>query len=113
MEHKSDYDEYIQLRIPSGDKKRIIERMRDAEITNMSAYMRKMAIDGYIIVLDLSDIKEVLRLLNIAGNNLNQYARQANTDGSIYANDMKNLQISFDEINDCMKQILVKLSRLY
>lgn len=53
-------------------------------ITHPSAYLRKMAMDGYIINLDLSDLKELVRLSRINSNNLNQYAKKANETGSIY-----------------------------
>ena len=88
-------------------------KMEEAGISSVAAYMRKMALNGYIIVLDLSDVKEVLRLLHIAGNNLNQYARKANVDGSVYNIDIRNLKESFEEINETMKAILVKLSSIY
>ncbi len=50
-------------------------RMAELGITNLSAYLRKMAVDGYIIHLDMSDIQEMVRLLRICSNNLNQYAK--------------------------------------
>ena len=63
------------------------ERMAELGITNLSAYLRKMAVDGYIIHLDMGDIQEMIRLLRICSNNLNQYTRRANETGSIYAAD--------------------------
>ncbi|WP_167624388.1 MFS transporter [Flavonifractor plautii] len=57
-------------------------RMAELGITNLSAYLRKMAVGGYIIHLDMSDIQEMIRLLRICSNNLNQYARRANETGS-------------------------------
>lgn len=59
-------------------------RMAELGITNLSAYLRKMAVDGYIIHLDMRDIQEMIRLLRICSNNLNQYTRRANETGSIY-----------------------------
>ena len=60
------------------------ERMAELGITNLSAYLRKMAVDGYIIHLDMGDIQEMIRLLRICSNNLNQYTRRANETGNIY-----------------------------
>ena len=76
--------EAIYIKIKPNEKEKIREKMKEAGIKNMSAYIRKMAIDGYVIRLDLSDLNEVARLLHINSNNLNQYAKQANTNGSIY-----------------------------
>lgn len=81
-------------------------RMAELGITNLSAYLRKMAVDGYIIHLDMSDIQEMIRLLRICSNNLNQYARRANETGSIYAADMDDLRTRLDSLWDGMDKLL-------
>lgn len=81
-------------------------RMAELGITNLSAYLRKMAVDGYIIHLDMSDIQEMIRLLRICSNNLNQYARRANETGSIYAADMDDLCTRLDSLWDGMDKLL-------
>ena len=74
------------------------ERMAELGISNLSAYLRKMAVDGYIIHLDMSDIQDMIRLLRICSNNLNQYARRANETGSIYAADIEDLRTRLDDL---------------
>lgn len=74
------------------------ERMAELRITNLSAYLRKMAVDGYIIHLDMGDIQEMIRLLRICSNNLNQYTRRANETGSIYAADVEDLRTRLDDL---------------
>ena len=81
-------------------------RMAELGITNLSAYLRKMAVDGYIIHLDMSDIQEMIRLLRICSNNLNQYARRANETGSIYAADVDDLRTRLDDLWDGMDKLL-------
>lgn len=81
-------------------------RMAELGITNLSAYLRKMAVDGYIIHLDMSDIQEMIRLLLICSNNLNQYARRANETGSIYAADVDDLRTRLDSLWDGMDKLL-------
>ncbi|MDU5218630.1 MAG: plasmid mobilization relaxosome protein MobC [Blautia producta] len=81
-------------------------RMAELGITNLSAYLRKMAVDGYIIHLDMSDIQEMIRLLRICSNNLNQYARRANETGSIYAADVDDLRTRLDGLWDGMNKLL-------
>ena len=76
----------------------IRRKMDQCGIKTVSAYLRKMAIDGYVVHLDVSDIKEVVRLLRICSNNLNQYAKRANTDGSIYREDIEDLRTRFDDL---------------
>jgi hypothetical protein len=86
--------------------------MKEAGINNMAAYIRKMAIDGYVVRLDLSDVKEVTRLLRINSNNINQYAKRANETGSIYLEDIKDIQRSQEELWKLMKGILLRLSMI-
>lgn len=81
-------------------------RMAELGITNPSAYLRKMAVDGYIIHLDMSDIQEMIRLLRICSNNLNQYTRRANETGSIYAADVDDLRTRLDSLWDGMDKLL-------
>ena len=88
------------------DAELVRERMAELGITNLSAYLRKMAVDGYIIHLDMSDIQEMVRLLRICSNNLNQYARRANETGSIYAADVDDLRTRLDSLWDGMDKLL-------
>ena len=61
------------------EAKLIRDREKEIGILNESAYLRKMAIDGYLIQMDLSDVKEAVRLLGITSSNMNQYAKAVST----------------------------------
>ena len=73
MTEKEKRDEIIILRVSPADKERIRLKMEELGIQNMSAYIRKMALDGYCVNLDLTDVKELVHLLRQCSNNLNQY----------------------------------------
>ena len=90
----------------------IHQKMAEIGVRNRSAYLRKMALDGYCIRLELKDIKEVIFLLRNATNNLNQYAKQANATGAVYKKDMDELKGQLDEIWKVMKEILSQLSKI-
>lgn len=75
-------------------------------------YLRKMAIDGYTIRLDLSDMREAVRLLRINSNNLNQYVKKANETGKIYVEDIQDVKRSQEELWQLMKDILARLSTI-
>ena len=102
----------IFVKLTTVEKAKIYKRMEEAGMRNLSAYIRKMALNGYIINLDLSDVKEVLRLLRISSNNLNQYAKRANETGSIYLEDIKELQKNQREILSAVGDILERLASL-
>ena len=89
---------------------RIHQKMDAAGIRSLGAYLRKMALDGYCIRLDLGDVTEMTRLLRICSNNLNQYAKWANETGSIYAADIQDLKVRLDEIWENQKLLLKKLA---
>ena len=84
----------------------IKERMEQIGTGNLSAYLRKMAVDGYIINLDLSDVRELSKLLRVCSNNLNQYARRANETGSIYAADIADLNARLDGLWEAVNKVL-------
>ncbi len=100
------------IKMTPEEKAKIRERMAEAGFGNMSAYARRMLLNGYVVKLDLSDVKEVLRLLRISGNNLNQYAKRANETGSIYLTDIQDLKKNQKEILESVGDILERLATL-
>ena len=86
------------------------ERMAEAGISNMGAYVRKMALNGYVLHVDLSDIRELVSLQRRCSNNLNQVAIQANTYGGIYPEEIKALQRDYAKLWGPLSEILEMLS---
>ena len=80
-----------EIVLTKEEREIIKKRMKDQGMNNMSAYIRRMALYGYVIHLDMSDLKEVLRLMKINSNNLNQYTKRANETGSVYQEDVNEL----------------------
>ena len=87
------------------------ERMAEAGISNMGAYMRKMALNGYVLHVDLSDIRELVSLQRRCANNLNQVAIHANTYG-VYPEEIKALQKDYAELWGPLSDLLKKLAQL-
>ena len=88
------------------------EKMAAAKIGNREAYLRKMSLDGYIVRIDFSDVREMVRLLRNATNNLNQVARRANETRSIYASDITDLQDNYEKLWQSAEVILNKLAKM-
>ena len=105
-------NEELKIRISSKDKERIKLKMGNAGVLNMSAYIRKMALDGICIRLDLEDVRQLTSMLQRCTNNLNQYAKRANETGSIYAAYIEDLQSRLDEIWELSRQTLVSLAAI-
>lgn len=97
----------------SAKEKAVIERkMEQLGTRNMRAYLRKMALDGYIIHVDLSDVKPLLALIRIYSNNLNQIAQRLNKTGRLYDSDIQDIQEGHQKIWDIFQTILAKLGNL-
>jgi len=88
------------------------KKMREAGISNRGAYIRKMILDGYVIKVDFSDVREMVRLLRNATNNLNQMARRSNETRSIYASDIQDLQDNYEKLWQSAESIMKKLSKM-
>ncbi len=102
----------VYTKVTPKELARIREKMEEMQMQNRSAYLRKMALDGYCINLDLSDIRKLVSLLRRCSNNLNQYARKANESGNIYAEDIGDLQARLNEIWGASKEILARLASI-
>lgn len=105
-------DTKITFRLSPSEMERMRAKMSEIGTDNMAAYARKMVLDGYCVNLDLSDVKELVSLLRRCSNNLNQYAKKANQTGSVYEEDIRDLQGRFEEFWGIGKELLARLSSI-
>lgn len=105
-------DKWVHFVMSQGELDRMQQKMDELGIRNKSFYLRKMALDGYCVNLELDDVKEMVSLLRYCSNNLNQYAKRANESGSIYAEDIRDLQQRQEEIWEIAKEILARLATI-
>ena len=103
-------DQEMHFLLTPEELERVEQKMREAGIVNRSAYFRKMVLDGYVVRLDTADIHKMVSLLRRSSNNLNQIARRANSDGSIYGADIAEIQSQQNEIWELAKEIAARLS---
>ncbi len=90
----------------------IAEKMQTAGIRNREAYLRKMALDGYVIKLDLASVNKMVSLLSNATNNLNQIARRVNETGNLYREDIADLQEHYERLWEQAEGIMRKLAEV-
>ena len=89
------------------------KKMEAAGGVNQGAYIRKMILDGYIVNLDIPELKEIIRLLSITSNNVNQMARRLNTDGSIYQQDIREVEVQLEQNYKMLRKLITKLSKIH
>lgn len=87
----------------------IDEKMKQLEIRNMSAFLRAMVLNGYVLKLDLPQLREMIRLLANLTNNVNQIARRVNEHGSIYESEIDEIQENVNLLLGMMNQLLSAL----
>ena len=100
----------LHVMVTPEEQALIADRMTEAGISNMGAYMRKMALNGYVLHVDLSDIRELVALQRRCANNLNQVAIHVNTYGGIYPDEIKALQRDYADLWGPLSDLLKKLS---
>lgn len=96
--------------VSEAEKSMIEEKMTQAGMTNLSAYLRRIAIDGMIVRLELPELKEMVLLLRYASNNINQIARRMNESGRVYGTDLEQVIQNQEQLWDMANGILVKLA---
>ena len=105
-------DQQLHFRVSKPELERIRNKMEASGILSIGSYLRKMALDGYCLHLDLKELRRMAYLLQMCSNNLNQYAKVANENGQIYTADLEDLRARLDELISVSKQILAKLTEL-
>ncbi len=102
----------IRFRVTPEEQEKIRERMEQLGTDNMSAFLRKMAIDGYIVKLELPELKEMLTLLRRSSNNINQIAKRVNETGRLYREDIEEILQNQERLWQSANEILTQLSSL-
>ena len=105
-------DQQLHFRVSKPELEQIRNKMESSGILSIGSYLRKMALDGYCLRLDLPQLRRMAYLLQMCSNNLNQYAKAANENGQINAADLEDLRARLDELISISKQILSQLSNL-
>ena len=107
---KQKRDILLKVRVTPEERVLIEQKMAQLGTTNMAAYMRKMAIDGYVVKLELPELRELVSLLRYSSNNLNQLARRVHETGHLYAADMGDILQNQERIWQTVSGILSRLA---
>lgn len=112
MAAKRTCDIQLNFRVSQDQLELIEKKMSQVGTKNREAYLRKMAIDGYVINLDMPEIKEMLTLLRYTSNNINQLTRRVHETGRIYDADLEDILQKQDALLAGMKEILTQLGKI-
>ena len=102
----------LNFRVSPEELALIEQKMAQLGTTNREAYLRKMALDGYVVRLELPELKELVSLMRYSSINLNQLARRAHETGRIYDADLEDISRRQEALWDGVHQVLTQLAKL-
>ena len=105
-------DKQLKIWVSQDELDMIHEKMADFGTRHMGAFIRKLVIDGYVIKLEIPELKEILHQLGPIGNNVNQMARKLNAGSSIYREDIAEVNAKLDAVYKLQRRILKKLAKI-
>ena len=85
-------------KVSPEEKEVIDQKMALLGTSNLRGYLRKMAVDGYIVQLNMECVKELVRLLRSISSNVNQITRRCNETRNLYAQDVEDLRQGYDRV---------------
>ncbi len=102
----------VKFRVTPEERALIDRRMEQAGTINMAAYLRKMAIDGYVVKLEMPELRDLISLLRRTSNNFNQIARRVNSTDRIYADDIHEMKNMLEQLWGATNGVLEKLAAI-
>jgi len=99
-------------KVSPEEKEVIDQKMALLGTSNLRGYLRKMAVDGYIVQLDMSNVVELVKLLRSISSNVNQIARRCNETRNLYAQDVEDLRKGYVEVWQGINDLLKKFESL-
>ena len=102
----------ISVRLTEEEHRLLKEKMARIGVTNQEAFLRKMALDGLVIRLDLPELKQMISLLRYTSNNINQIAKRLNESGRAYDTDLSEILEKQKQLWQLANKILMKLSTI-
>lgn len=105
-------DKQLKIWVSQEELDMIHQKMDEFGTPNMGAFVRKMVIDGYIVKLDIPELKEIIRLLGPIGNNVNQMARKVNAGGSIYKADIEEINTKLEQVYKMLIRVVRGLGKI-
>ena len=102
----------LNFRVSPEELALIEQKMAQLGTTNREAYLRKMALDGYVVRLELPELKELVSLMRRSSNNLNQLTRKVHETGRVYNADLEDISQRQEQLWEGVREILTQLSKL-
>lgn len=101
----------LKFRVTEAEKKKIQKRMAQSKIDNREAYIRKVAIDGYVVNLEVPGFKDLVADVRGHSKHFNEIAKRVNATDRIYPEDIAEMRMMLQDIKDKQKRVLAELDK--
>ena len=102
----------LHFMVTEHERDLIRQKMEQLGTNNLGVYLRKMAVDGYVVKLDWPELRELLSLLRRTSNNINQVARRVHQTGNVYDTDLEDILQKQEELWSGVNEILAQLNEV-
>lgn len=102
----------LKFRVTPQEREMIEQKMEQLGTKNMAAYLRKISIDGYVVKLELPELKKMVSLLRRSSNNLNQLTKRVHETGRVYDADLEDIVQNQERLWRAANDILAVLAKL-
>lgn len=102
----------VKFYVTEHELEKISLKMKQAGTTNREAYLRKMAIDGFVLKLEIPELKELVSLMRYMSNNTNQIAKRLNEGGNMYQVDLEDIQEKQEKIWEGLRILMLRLGEI-
>ena len=106
-------DMQLNFRVSAEELAVIEQKMSQFGTSNREAYLRKMALDGYVVKLELPELKELVSLMRRSSNNLNQLTRKVHETGRVYDADLEDISQRQEQLWEGVEEILPSFPNFY
>ena len=102
----------IQFRVTPEELKIIDQKQAESRVISREVFLRKLVLEGKIMILDMPEMREISALLGRCAGSLNQIAKRVNITGRLYENDLKKTKICLDQVTETVRQVYQQLSEI-
>ena len=102
----------VSVRFNEAEHELLKKRMTATGTGNQEAFIRKLALDGLVVKLDVPELKEMISLLRYSGNNINQIAKRLHETGRTYEADIADIKANQERLIELSNTIISKLAAI-
>ena len=102
----------IYVYVSPAEHEQIKQRMADTGLTILSVYIRRLALTGYILNVDISPVRELVSLQKRCCNNINQIAIRVNTYGGVTPQEIVTLQKDYALLKNNIAEVIKHLTEI-